>query len=100
MENKRKLTGAYVWHENEIKRITLIDKDKIILNFQVRVKKEQIKLVKVGDFVKYKYKKELPTRCRKYKKIFVTAFHDNDLISTNKDTNKHDTTHYRHFIKP
>ena len=98
--NKRKVVGAYVWHQNEIKRITLLlDKPNVMLNNLHKVSTDTVKLVKIGDEMKFKSLEHLPDSSKKKIKIRVTGFLDNDLINISKTKSKPDRYNYQHFAK-
>ena len=86
-KNKRKVTGAFVWHKNELKAITNqnVGKEHIVLNNVTKVKKSSVKLAKIGDAVKYKDLSVLPDRCATVSNMKITYFRANGIVGTDKD---------------
>lgn len=102
INNKRKVTGAIVWHEDELKAITNqnVGKDYRVLNNLTRVKKSSVKLAKIGDPVKYKDLSILPDRCATVSDMKITYFMDNGIIGTDKDLYpESDGSGFGHFVR-
>lgn len=101
-KNKRKVTGAIVWHENELKIITnqKVEKEHLILNNLTKVKKSSVRLAKIGDDIKYKDLSVLPERCATVSDMKITYFRANGIVGTNKDLHPtSDGSSYTHFIR-
>lgn len=101
-KNKRKVTGAFVWHKNELKAITNqnVGKEHIVLNNVTKVKKSSVKLAKIGDAVKYKDLSVLPDRCATVSNMKITYFRANGIVGTDKDLYPtSDGSAYSHFVR-
>jgi RNA-binding protein YlmH len=104
-KNKRKVTGAIVWHENELKVITNqnVGKEHRLLNNLTKVKKSSIRLAKIGDAVKYKDLSVLPERCATVSDMKITYFRSNGIVGivgTDKDLYPtSDGSAYGHFVR-
>ena len=93
--------GAFVWHKGEIKMVSKSDADIegfLILDRKVKVRRDSVRLVKVGDLITFKDGLEdiLPERCKPGKRK-ITSMHENGLIGTNKDLDYSDSSAYTHF---
>jgi hypothetical protein len=101
-KNNRKVNSAYVWHENEIKKITKDDYEfeggkGIILNNQIVISKSSVRLVQVGDEVTFKRRLNLPERCKPGRRK-ITYIMENGGIGTDKDLySTSDSSAYTHF---
>lgn len=101
-KNKRKVTGAIVWHENELKVITNqnVGKEHRVLNNLAKVKKSSVKIAKIGDAVKYKDLSVLPERCATVSDMRITYFRENGIVGTDKDLYPtSDGSSYDHFVR-
>lgn len=94
-KNNRRIPGAYVWLDGEIKRITNqnVGFDYVVINNQHKVRRRSVRLVRLGDNVKFKYPEQLPARCREWGIMKVTGFLDNDIVFTDKDTSGSNYSH-------
>ena len=100
-KNKRKVIGAIVWHENELKMITNqnVGKEHLVLNNLIKVKKSSLRLAKIGDAVKYKDLSVLPERCTTVSDMKITYFRTNGIVGTNKSLYPtSDGSAYSHFV--
>jgi hypothetical protein len=103
VKNLRKIEGAIVWHNNELKRITSqnVGKDHVVLNDLIKIKKSSIRLAKVGDYVEFKDLSVLPERSSALGVMKITYFHKNGNVGTDKDLYpKSDSSHCSHFRRP
>lgn len=102
IKNNRKVTGAIVWHKNELKVITNqnVGKEYMRLNNLTKVKKSSVKLAKIGDVVKYKDLSVLPERCATVSDMKITYFRENGIVGTDKDLYPtSDGSAYFHFMR-
>lgn len=102
-KNSRKKEGAFVWHKNELKRVSSQDvgKDHIVLDDLIEVKKASVKLAKIGDSVEFKDLSILPERCAEKADMKITYFRDNGIVGTDKDLYpSSDGSAYSHLRKP
>ena len=101
-KNSRKKKGSYVWHRNEIKRITkdnyeFLDYKGIILENDIIIKPNSVKLVKIGDEITFRSNIDyLPARCKPGKRI-ITRILENGIINTDKSLGLHDGAAYTHY---
>lgn len=101
-KNKRKVAGAIVWHQNELKVITNqnVGKKHLVLNNLTKVKKSSVILAKIGDAVKYKDLSVLPERCATVIDMNITYFRANGIVGTDKDLYPtSDGSAYSHFVR-
>lgn len=100
--NKRKVYGAIVWHKNELKQVSSqnVGRKDVVLNDEVQIRKNSIRLAKIGDKVKYKDLSILPERCKKKEDMKITYFLHNGIVGTDKDLYpKSDGSSYSHFVR-
>jgi hypothetical protein len=98
-KNTRKIPGAYVWHNEQVMRITnqRVESGFVLVENFYQVNRKNLRLVKIGDEVIFKNVDILPPRCRQWGVMKIASFAGNDLIRTDKDESG---SGYGHFRKP
>lgn len=99
-KNTRKKAGAIVWHDNELKMVgnQNVGAKYILLDNITKVRKQSVRLAKIGDSVEYKDTSGLPERCATLKDMKITYFLENGGVGTDKDLYPDsDSSTYSHF---
>jgi hypothetical protein len=98
-KNTRKVPGAFVWHKNDIARITnqKVEEGYVLIENRHMVSRSNLRLVRVGQEVVFKNLDILPDRCRKFGVMKVVSFLENGIIRTDKDEGG---SAYSHLVTP
>lgn len=102
-ENKKKETGAIVWINNKLGRITSKlsgGKNHFMIQYNggnTTQHFREVRLAKVNDEVEFIDLNDLPKRCETMKNMRIFEFHPNGSISTTQDLDDNDTTSFMHF---
>lgn len=102
-KNRRKVPFAIVWHKKTLGIITTqnVGKDFLLINNLDKVKKNEVKLLKVGDVVKIDSNliSQLPERWQTKNHMLVTKILSNGIIETDHSKIDNDGINYTFLVR-